>query len=46
MDDILKKVEQQESTVSQLVKIIAATNQRVSELQLKQENMERTLLIK
>lgn len=46
MHDILQKVEQQEDTVNQLVRIIAATNHRVSELQIKQENMEKTLLIK
>ena len=39
--DLVKKVQQQEDTVVQLVKIVAATNHRISELQLKQESLEK-----
>jgi len=39
--DLVKKVQQQEDTVVQLVKIVAATNHRISELQLKQERLEK-----
>jgi len=41
-EELVKKVQQQEDTVVQLVKIIAATNHRISELQTKQENLEKT----
>lgn len=39
--DLVKKVKQQEDTVVQLVKIVAATNHRISELQAKQESLEK-----
>jgi len=39
--ELVKKVQQQEDTVAQLVKIIAATNHRISELQVKQESIEK-----
>jgi len=41
-EELVKKVQQQEDTVVQLVKIVAATNHRISELQSKQENVEKT----
>jgi len=39
--DLVKKVKQQEDTVVQLVKIVAATNHRISELQAKHESLEK-----
>lgn len=45
-DELVKKVKQQEDTVVQLVRIVAATNHRISELQVKQENLEKTSLSK
>ncbi|MBO1001551.1 hypothetical protein ACFSKI_16010 [Pseudogracilibacillus auburnensis] len=44
-EELVRKVQQQEDTVAQLVKIIAATNHRISELQVKQESMEKVHLI-
>lgn len=42
LEELAKKVQQQEETVAQLVRIIAATNHRVSDLQLvyKQQKSE------
>lgn len=34
IEELARKVQQQEETVAQLVKIVAATNHRVSDLQL------------
>lgn len=45
-DDLVKIVQQQEDHVLQLMKIIAATNKRISELQTRYENLERILLMK
>lgn len=45
-EELVKKVQQQEDTVVQLVRIIAATNHRISEIQIKQETLERTSLTK
>lgn len=45
-EELVKKVQQQEDTVAQLVKIIASTNHRISEIQIKQESMEKTSLFK
>lgn len=39
-DELVRKVQQQEDTVAQLVKIIAATNHRVSEVKNKQDSMK------
>jgi succinate dehydrogenase hydrophobic anchor subunit len=39
-EELIKKVQQQEDTIVQLVKIIAATNHRISELQIIQEDIE------
>jgi len=41
LEELIRKVQQQEDTVAQLVRIIASTNHRVSELQVKQEEIER-----
>lgn len=43
-DDLVRKVKQQEDTVVQLVKIVAATNHRITELQSKQQKIEKTLI--
>ena len=40
VEELAKKVQQQEDTVVQLVKIIAATNHRISELQVAYEDKE------
>ncbi len=45
-DELVKKVQQQEDTVVQLVRIIAATNHRISELQSRQESLDKTSLTK
>ncbi len=45
-DELVKKVKQQEDTVVQLVRIVAATNHRIAELQVKHENLEKTSLSK
>ncbi|HLR72423.1 MAG TPA: hypothetical protein VK085_13460 [Pseudogracilibacillus sp.] len=45
-DQLAQKVKQQEDTIAQLVKIIASTNHRISELQVKQENLEQITLSK
>jgi|GEM_PF-3190602 len=45
-DELVKKVQQQEDTVVQLVRIVAATNHRIAELQAKQENLEKSSLPK
>lgn len=40
-DDLVRKVQQQEDTVVQLLRIIAATNHKITELQMKHEkNLE------
>jgi len=38
-DELVQKVQQQEDTVAQLVRIIATTNHRIAELQIKQEEI-------
>ncbi len=38
-DELVRKVQQQEDTVAQLVRIIATTNHRIAELQIKQEEI-------
>ena len=45
-DELVRKVQQQEETVAQLVRIIAATNHRISDLQLKQEEINNVHLNK
>lgn len=35
--ELVEKVEQQENTVAQLIKIVAATNHRMTEIQMKQK---------
>lgn len=42
-DELVKKVEKQEERIMQLVKIVAATNHRLSELQSRQEKFEEML---
>jgi len=39
MNDLIKKVQQHEKTISQLVEIVGATNYRLSELDSKQKNV-------
>lgn len=41
IEELSRKVKQQEDTIVQLVRIIASTNHRVSELQVKQEELEK-----
>ena len=41
--DIFAKVQRQEDTIAQLIKIVAATNNRVFDLQLKFKKMEQFL---
>lgn len=43
-EELIRKVQQQEDTVTQLVRIIASTNHRISELQIKQDAMEQLVL--
>lgn len=43
LEQLVKKVKQQEETIIQLVKIIASTNKRVAELQVKQETIEKMI---
>lgn len=42
-DELVKKVEKQEERIMQLVKIVAATNHRLSDLQSRQEKLEEML---
>jgi len=44
LEELIRKVQQQEDTVTQLVRIIASTNHRISELQVKQEEIERAVV--
>lgn len=44
LEELSRKVRQQEDTVAQLVRIIAATNHRISDLKVKQETMENNLV--
>lgn len=39
-EELVRKVQQQEDTVAQLVRIIATTNHRLAEIQIKQESMK------
>ena len=41
--EISNRVKQQEETIVQLVRIIASTNHRLSELQVKQESIEKNI---
>lgn len=41
-DDLVRKVEHQEETVVQLLKIVAATNNRIAELQSQTKRHEKT----
>lgn len=45
-EELARKVKQQEDTVVQLVKIVAATNHRISELQVQQDNMSKNNVLK
>ena len=40
-EQLVKKVQQQEDTIVQLIKIIAATNHRIAELQSTQETLKK-----
>jgi len=43
LKDLIEKVNRQEDTVFQLVKIVAKTNNLITEIQLKQKEMERSI---
>ncbi len=43
LTELSRRVKQQEETIAQLVRIIASTNHRLSELQIKQETVEKNL---
>jgi len=45
-NQLVEKVKKQEDTVTQLVKIVAATNHRLADLQLKHQEMEKQQLNK
>lgn len=38
-EELVRKVQQQEDTVAQLVRIVATTNHRIAELQVKQDEI-------
>lgn len=44
IEEINRKLKQQEDTVAQLVRIIASTNYRISELQINQEELEKSVI--
>lgn len=44
LEEINQKVKQQEDTVAQLVRIVASTNYRISELQVNQEELEKSVI--
>lgn len=46
MEALVRKVQQQEDKILQLVKIIAATNKRIAELQTRYENIEKFFFMK
>jgi len=43
-EELLKKVKQHEDTLTQLVRIVASTNHRITEIQVKQETMEKSVV--
>jgi len=43
-EELLKKVKQHEDTLTQLVRIVASTNHRITEIQVKQETMEKSVI--
>jgi len=42
-NELVEKVKQQEDTVAQLVRIVAATNHRIAQLQHKHEHLEKSI---